>query len=1252
MKNQVKFLWTDFATRADIVLNGVAVGLAMIHGVAWPLFGIIFGQLVDSVGQGGDIGEKTREIALNMFFVGLATIVSASIWNIIFSFTSGRRSHRVKLQLFSSVVVRDMSWFEGPSSSSENGTSAVVAQLTGGVKKVKNAIGPKLGLFVMNISQGLSGFGLSFIYGWQMPLIVFACTPLITVCTMMLGRSVVASTRKSTEAYVEASAVCEESIFAIKTVSAFNGQAKQIDRYSTLLCAAEATIRNVSLKLAASFGSTNASVFLLFAIAFAFGGYLVRDSIGSYTGGSVISTLVAVLTGAFGLGQTSISLQAFAEGMGAMTDIAPLLEVRTDLKLGKKSIPAKVRSIELVDVGFKYSAIPVLWRVSLKIEAGKSIAIVGESGSGKSSLVNLLMRFYDVGGGKITLNNGDVEYSEINSLQAVRDLFGYVGQEPVLFSGSIRDNLVFANSRLAKLSSDSEIEAELRAVLTAVNALDFVEKLPSKLDTPCGVTAGLSQLSGGQKQRIAIARALLRNPQFLILDEATSALDNESERLVIEAIDSVRKFRPELATVSIAHRLSTVRGADCIYVLAAGNEGSIVCEFGNHEELMDRNGVYSALVGSQGAAVVESPGKLRAGSQLFGELEISHSEKAQDKKISEEKIISLSAGPSSSSGIIAVMRELAREGYSSKERMLLVPAILGAVGKGAALPIDALLFSAVAGYFYIQDPDELMRSVGIACAEYVALALGVLVGTMLAVTCFTEIGGSVANRLRRKLFSHLMEDVAMEFYDKNAPSVLTVTVTTSTEKASALVSSLLRVIFEASSALISGCIISFIASPALAGVVISTFPIILLAAGVSAAVYMGVDAPDDPQGGGDSGESNLVLIASETLSNIKTIRSLNAETVRVERFEKIIQKLDAQDFWKCIKSGTAFGVSMGIMFWSNALGYWYGGRLAAEGKIDVTQMTRAILGPMLTSLSIGEALVFLPDIGESVKAGNEVLALLKLGDNEHRPLDGKGVFDEKKNHRISALSFQQVMFRYPTRPDEYALKGLSLSIPLNGSRIALVGPSGGGKSTLFSLILRFYDPTSGQILVNNSINLVSLDKSWFRTQLGFVSQEPVLFDMSLRENVLYGATLEKGETEDELLEKIAKMARLDFVGKSVEWDTKLGLKGSRLSGGQRQRVAIARAMAKRPQLLLMDEATSALDSVSESLIQESIEAMVSGSSCRAVVVIAHRLSTVVHSDSIIVIENGIATQQGSHAELVQMKDLTYAKLYHAGGLEK
>ena len=339
---------------------------------------------------------------------------------------------------------------------------------------------------------------------------------------------------------------------------------------------------------------------------------------------------------------------------------------------------------------------------------------------------------------------------------------------------------------------------------------------------------------------------------------------------------------------------------------------------------------------------------------------------------------------------------------------------------------------------------------------------------------------------------------------------------------------------------------------------------------------------------------------------------------------------------------------MGITFWSNALGYWYGGRLAAEGTIDVTQMTRAILGPMLTSLSIGEALVFLPDIGDAVKSGNEVIALLREG-GMNKPLSGfKDSSDSLKKLQVNALTFQNVMFRYPTRPEEFALKGLLLTIPLNGSRIALVGPSGGGKSTIFSLILRFYDPTSGQIFLNNNaVNLVALDRAWFRAQLGFVGQEPVLFDMSLRENVLYGVD-RRLENQEEFLSNIAKMARLDFVGKSIDWDTSLGVKGSRLSGGQRQRVAIARAMAKQPQLLLMDEATSALDSVSEALIQESVESMVSESSCRGVVVIAHRLSTVVNADRIIVIENGLATQQGTHAELLREPGSTYSKLYTAG----
>lgn len=237
------------------------------------------------------------------------------------------------------------------------------------------------------------------------------------------------------------------------------------------------------------------------------------------------------------------------------------------------------------------------------------------------------------------------------------------------------------------------------------------------------------------------------------------------------------------------------------------------------------------------------------------------------------------------------------------------------------------------------------------------------------------------------------------------------------------------------------------------------------------------------------------------------------------------------------------------------------------------------------------------------------------------------------------LELCDVQFHYPSRPQVPVLRGISFLIH-PGQSVGLIGPSGGGKSTVMALIQRFYDPMAGQVLVGQQrASLADLDVRWWRRQIGFVGQEPVLFNTTLRKNVLYG--LEDDEQiSAEHLAACKFMAHLDFIDASAKqgWDTQVGAHGSQLSGGQKQRVAICRALVRDPSLLLLDEATSALDAPSERVVQKALEAARKG---RTSIAIAHRLSTVAACDVILVVADGVLVERGTHEELTSLKGIYY-----------
>ena len=312
--------------------------------------------------------------------------------------------------------------------------------------------------------------------------------------------------------------------------------------------------------------------------------------------------------------------------------------------------------------------------------------------------------------------------------------------------------------------------------------------------------------------------------------------------------------------------------------------------------------------------------------------------------------------------------------------------------------------------------------------------------------------------------------------------------------------------------------------------------------------------------------------------------------------------------------------------------------MVANGELDLRDMTQAIIGLLLGSMAAGQALSFLPDIAEAKTAAHDIFQLLDTP-SSISPFDHSGLPVNKSSVEEVVVQFDNVCFAYPQRPGLPILKNLSFTAKA-GQKVALVGPSGGGKSTVMALLQRFYDPSSGSIQLG-SVDIRELDISGLRSVMGYVGQEPVLFDASMKENVLYG----NPTATDEDLDRVKMLAKLDFVNpENVQWTTVLGPKGGLLSGGQKQRTAIARALIRDPKILLLDEATSALDSASEAVVQKAIDSATAG---RTTFVIAHRLSTIEDADVILVIAEGRVVESGSHTELMAAKS-AYYQLYQKG----
>ncbi|MBV69746.1 MAG: ABC transporter permease [Myxococcales bacterium] len=370
-------------------------------------------------------------------------------------------------------------------------------------------------------------------------------------------------------------------------------------------------------------------------------------------------------------------------------------------------------------------------------------------------------------------------------------------------------------------------------------------------------------------------------------------------------------------------------------------------------------------------------------------------------------------------------------------------------------------------------------------------------------------------------------------------------------------------------------------------------------------------------------------IADETLSGIRTVRAFSRETQETERYQDQISvsfelarkraRIDA--IFGAIAAFAGYGAISGVL--------WYGGHLLVENALTMGELTSFLLYTFTVAFSIAALGRVWQDFMRAIGASERVFELLE---RSPRMTSGETVLPRL----VGQVTLDDVDFSYPSRNDVQVLTGVSLTLKA-GECVALVGPSGGGKSTIASLVSRFYDPDSGEVRVDGH-SLPTLDANWYRSQIGVVAQDPILFATSIAENIRYGRP---DATMDEVMDAARAANATEFVDGLPEGVmTHIGERGIRLSGGQRQRIAIARALLEDAPVLILDEATSALDAESEYLVQDALKKLMSG---RTTLVIAHRLSTVKSADRILVINGGKVAQSGSHAQLMERHGL-YAQL--------
>ncbi|KAL1969025.1 hypothetical protein VTN77DRAFT_859 [Rasamsonia byssochlamydoides] len=1233
-----------YADTWDWIIIFISAICAIAGGAALPLFTILFGQLTTAF-QGivlntisyDDFYHQLTKYVLYFVYIGIAEFGTIYIATVGFIYTGEHIAQKIREKYLQAILRQNIAYFDNL------GAGEITTRITADTNLIQDGISEKVGLTLTAIATFITAFVIAYVKYWKLALI---CTSTIVCLVMVMGggsRFIVRFSKQSLESYGAGGSVAEEVLSSIRTATAFGTQDRLAQKYEHHLKEAEKWGVRLQTILAVMVGAMFGIMYLNYGLGFWMGSrFLVDRDVGV---GQILTILMSILIGSFSLGNVSPHGQAFVSAVAAANKIYSTIDRDSPLDPTSndgKTLEHVEGTIELRNIKHIYPSRPevaVMDDVSLFIPAGKTTALVGPSGSGKSTIIGLVERFYNPVRGTVLLDGHDIQTL---NLRWLRQQISLVSQEPILFATTIYENIKFGliGSRFENEPED-KIRQRIEDAAKMANAHDFITALPEGYETNVGERGFL--LSGGQKQRIAIARAVVSDPKILLLDEATSALDTKSEGVVQAALDKAAEGR---TTIVIAHRLSTIKNAHNIVVLVGGK----VAEQGTHDELLDRNGAYFKLVEAQrineakDAQAMEVEEENEAESGLPGEPVVRAATAKSDGAVDEkapEALERINTKKSLSSVILSKRGPETDQRYSlwtlikfiaSFNRPELLFMLIGLVFSmlaGGGQPTQAVLFSKAITTLSLPPSEygKLRHDANFWSLMFLVLGIAqfLLFGTQG--TAFAFSSEKLIRRARSQAFrAMLRQDISFFDKEENSTGALTSFLSTETKHLSGISGVTLGTILMVSTTLTSALVVALVIGWKLALVCISVVPVLLLCG------FYRFWMLAQFQARAKKAYESSASYACEATSAIRTVASLTREEDVLATYRAQLQRQAKASLISVLKSSLLYAASQGMSFFCMALGFWYGGTLLGHHEYTMFQFFVCFSEVIFGAQSAGTVFSFAPDMG---KAKNAAAEFKKLFDRKPA-IDVWSPDGEQVDNVEGTIEFRDVHFRYPTRPEQPVLRGLSLTVK-PGQYVALVGASGCGKSTTIALLERFYDPLSGGVYVDGK-DISRLNVNSYRSFLALVSQEPTLYQGTIRENILLGSN--QSDVPEEAIIKACKDANIyDFIMSLPEgFDTMVGSKGGMLSGGQKQRVAIARALLRDPKILLLDEATSALDSESEKVVQAALDAAARG---RTTIAVAHRLSTIQNADIIYVFDQGRIVESGTHSELIRNKGRYY-----------
>ncbi|HEY6312278.1 MAG TPA: ABC transporter ATP-binding protein [Streptosporangiaceae bacterium] len=1207
------------------------MGGALLTAVATASIPLVQRRIID------DVIVTHRESVWPLAFLLLvaAAVNFAGIY--LRRYYGGRLSldvqHDMRTELFGSLSRLDGARQDEIHTGQLVGRSISDLNLVQGIMSMVPVTLGNLVLFVLTL-------GIMVVLSPVLTLVTVAVAPALWMIALASRRKLFPASWDAQQQSGDVVGLVDEAIGGVRVVKGF-GQEEQEQEQLEAASANLFASRLRMIRLTARYNPALTAIPSLGLVGvLALGGWLAIH--GSITLGTFLafSAYLAQMTGPVRMLTYVITLgQEARASVIRVFDIIDSRPVITD-KPDAIELPPDAAGLSFDDVRFGYvPSEPVLRGVSFRVEPGETMAVVGASGSGKSTLALLLPRFYDPQGGSVRIGGYDVADVTRGSLRAA---IGLVMEESFLFSDTVWANIAYGRP--------DATEQEILAAAQAAQAHEFIVRLPDGYDTVVG-EQGLT-LSGGQRQRVALARALVTDPRVLVLDDATSAIDPRLEAEIHKAlargVDPPRPPREGMqevmrgrTTLIIAHRRSTLNLADRIVVLDRGR----VADIGTQEELTERSPLYRQLINGpddddepavplirpRQARTVEDVLDGRVPARALAAAGRGHMGGTFDSLPPSPELLAQVAAlpPATDTPDVDIAQARSADRHFTLRRLLrplafalIIGLVLDGLDAVAGLALPALVRNGIDNGV----ENKVFGAIVVVSLIGLAIVLADWVVNIVETMVVGRNGERLLYTLRVKLFAQLQR-LGLDFYERELSGRIMTRMTTDVDALSTFLQT--GLVTAVSSVLTFFGVLAalLIINLRLGLAVLTILPVLVVATLVfrskSARAYA------------DSREKVAAVNAdfAENVAGLRVTQAFRRERANGDRFggrslafraSRLRAQRNIALYFPFVQTLSTVAGAIVLVI---ATGEMRSGALTAGALIAYLLYIDMVFAPVQQLSQVFDG------YQQAMVGVRRITDLLRLRTSTPQPSEPVPV-----GRLRGRIDLRDVDFSYGRNAGN-AISGVNLTIK-PGETVALVGQTGAGKSTLVKLIARFYDVTSGAVLVDGT-DVRDYDLASYRHQLGVVPQESYLFAGTVRDSVAYA----RPEASDAEVEAAARAvgAHDMITGLPGGYDHAVSERGRNLSAGQRQLIALARAQLADPAILLLDEATAALDLAAEAAVNRAISEL---TAARTTIVVAHRLTTAARADRIVVMDSGRIAEIGSHDELLAA-DGIYASLWDA-----